>query len=176
MFIDLGNIGHSIVSLLKAIDERTPDGRRYSEIVRGVNFGATSQAKLARPKVPGPKNRRAEMWDRSREWLDLEEGVSIPDMDALQADATAPRIKPLLNNDFLIESKEQMRDRHVRSPDLWDSVVLTFAELERIISPSGAGKQADSRNRGTGRNLVNSTKPAAPPIKILPGGSDSWMG
>lgn len=127
MFIDLANIGHAVYTYLRA------KGEPYRSIVRGVNFGSPSQAKLALPKVPGPKNRRAEMWDRSREWLLLPEGVQLPDDDALQTDATAPRINPLLNNDFLLESKQDMRARGVRSPDLWDSVALTFAELERIV-------------------------------------------
>lgn len=181
MFVDLGNLGYAIVSLLKTLTgpdgkpARCPDGRTYAEIVRGVNFGSTSQAKLARPKVPGPKNRRAEMWDRSREWLDLEEGVSIPDMDALQADATAPRIKPLLNGDFLIESKEDMKKRGIRSPDLWDSVVLTFAEIEIILSKSSSRRGQPKRVEG--QNLANPTgRPAAPAAPILPGGYDSWMG
>ncbi|MEO8128357.1 MAG: hypothetical protein ABI822_14750 [Bryobacteraceae bacterium] len=175
MFVDLGNIGHAIVSLLKAVPDLTPDGRRYSEVVRGINFGATSQAKMARPKVPGPKNRRAEMWDRSREWLDLEEGVSIPDMDMLQADATAPRIKPLLNNDFLIESKDEMRTRHVRSPDLWDSVALTFAEIERIVDTAKSGTQGQGRKSSDGKRIAKNASSAAYK-STLPGGSDSWMG
>lgn len=173
MFVDLGNIGHAIVSLLKAIPERAPDGRRYSEIVRGVNFGSPSQAKLARPKVPGPKNRRAEMWDRSREWLDHEDGSSLPDDEALQADATAPRIKPLINNDFLIESKEEMRKRGLRSPDLWDSVILTFAEAERILSSetrsSARGRAASPKRHEEAREVHTPTFP-------LDGGSDGWMG
>lgn len=178
MNIDLGNIGHAIVSLIKGMTDerggpaRCPDGRTYIEIVRGVNFGATSQSKQARPKVPGPKNRRAEMWDRSREWLDLEEGVSLPDMDMLQADATAPRIKPLLNNDFLIESKDEMKKRGVRSPDLWDSVVLTFADIERIISGTKKNQPSSGRKAGSSTAVVRA--PVSAPI--LPGGNDSWMG
>lgn len=176
MFIDLGHIGHAIVSTLKAIDTLAPDGRRYAAIVRGVNFGSPSQSKMAWPKNPGPKNRRAEMWDRSREWLDLEEGVSIPDMDMLQADATAPRVKPLLNNDFLIESKDQMRTRGVRSPDLWDSVVLTFAEIERIVSTANSQQRSGGRKVNNDPKLAKGTMPAPKKPVRLPGGPDSWMG
>jgi hypothetical protein len=42
----------------------------------------------------------------------------------------APQLKPKLNGDFLLESKEQMKTRRVRSPDLADSVALTFASNE----------------------------------------------
>lgn len=183
MYIDLGNIGHAIVSVLKGLTgddgkpARCPDGRMYAEIVRGVNFGATSQSKMARPKIPGPKNRRAEMWDRSREWLDQEEGVSLPDMDMLQADATAPRIKPLLNNDFLIESKDEMKTRHVRSPDLWDSVALTFADIERIFTaPKGGEKRNTGRKLGDELKISRGTPSAPRAPAALPGGTDSWMG
>ncbi len=98
--------------------------------MRGVNFGATSEAKNARPKVPGPKNRRAEMWQRMQEALAAPEGFKLPDDDALQTDLTSPRLKPQLNNDFLLESKDEMKKRGVKSPDLGDSVALTFATRE----------------------------------------------
>jgi hypothetical protein len=40
-----------------------------------------------------PVNRRAEMWMKSREWLEDPAGVQIPDMDSLQADACGPSYK-----------------------------------------------------------------------------------
>jgi hypothetical protein len=119
--IDAGNIGAAIVTGLQSI------GPRYVDVVRGVNFGGTAEFKLATPKVPGPWNRRAEMWARMRDWLKCVEGAAIPDDDALQSDLTAPRMKVRISHDFLLESKEQMRARGVRSPDLGDSVALTFA-------------------------------------------------
>lgn len=171
MFIDLANIGHAVYTFLRA------KGEPYRTIVRGVNFGAPSQSKLALPKVPGPKNRRAEMWDRSREWLELPEGVSLPDMDALQADATAPRIKPLLNNDFLIEAKADMRARGVRSPDLWDAVILTFAELERIVHSEQRLKEGQGSLTSRRQDFVEDTRSVLQRKEIwLPQGSpNGWM-
>ena len=67
-----------------------------------------------------------------KEWLDLEEGVSIPDLDDLQADLIGPRLKPTHNNDFKLESKHEMVKRKVRSPDLADALALTFADLKHI--------------------------------------------
>jgi len=174
--VDLGGIGHAIVSVLKANGAKAADGRKYADFVRGVNFGSPSQTKMARPKVPGPKNRRAEMWDRSREWLTDEDGVSLPDDEMLQADATAPKIKPLISGDFLIESKEEMRKRGVRSPDLWDAVILTFAELERII-PSAA---SNAHQRAQARQNAVTTKDQRPPdtrpLGVPLAGGNSWMG
>ena len=126
--IDAGNIGANLVTTLKSA------GPQYALVVRGVNFGGTSEAKNAKPKVPGPRNRRAEMWARLRDWLQLVEGVSIPDDEALQADLVAPMLKPQLDNDFLLESKVDMRKRGVRSPDLGDAVALTFASNEHFSS------------------------------------------
>lgn len=122
--IDGGNIGAAVITQLKSM------GPLYAEVVRGIDFGSTSQAKLARPKVPGPQNRRAEMYARFRDFLDLDEGVAIPDLPELQADLTAPRQRHLPNNDFGMESKKDMKSRGVRSTDLGDAVVLTFASSE----------------------------------------------
>lgn len=125
--IDAGGIGHAIITMLRNKD------RRYSRVIRAINFGGTSEHKLAKPKMPGPVNRRAEMWARLRDALKAEEGFSLPDIDALQSDITGPRLKPKgITNDFLLESKQDMRARGVRSPDLADSVVLTFASNEHF--------------------------------------------
>ena len=125
-FVDAGGIGGAVLSLLRE-DEDIPNG-----VVRGVNFGERSQAKKARPKAAGPKNRRAEMWTRMKDWLEGEEPVSIPDLDPLQADITAPRLLPTLTNDIQLETKEAMRKRKIRSPDLGDALALTFASITFI--------------------------------------------
>ena len=41
----------------------------------------------------GPVNRRAEMWMKSKEWLEQPGGVPVPDSDSLQADACGPGYK-----------------------------------------------------------------------------------
>lgn len=122
--IDAGNIGAAIITNLKSI------GPKYLDVVRAVNFGGTAQAKLARPKAPGPVKRRDEMWLRVKEWLELEEGASLPDDEAIQKDLCSPRLKPNLNNDTKLEGKAEMKTRGVRSPDLGDAVALTFASNE----------------------------------------------
>lgn len=161
--IDSGNIGSAIITGLKSI------GPRYVEIVRGVNFGNTSQFKLATPKVAGPANRRAEMWGRMRDWLLLPEGVSIPDDAALHTDLTAPRLKPKLNHDYLLESKDEMKARRVRSPDLADAVALTFAFSEYLQNYTDAPKVSSFGNveppRGDSPHYL-------PPMPAVPQG---WM-
>lgn len=108
-------------------------GEPYASICTLVSFGSSP---IMPPKLDehgrpmaGPKNRRAEMWSLSRDWLTSEGGADIPDSDSLQTDACAPgyRHDPTTQQ-LVLESKEQMRVRSVRSPDEWDSIALTFAE------------------------------------------------
>jgi hypothetical protein len=68
------------------------------------------------------------MWERSRGWLNATGGADIPDLDSLHADACGPGYSYDLNQRLLLESKEHMRARGIRSPDEWDAVALTFAE------------------------------------------------
>lgn len=126
VFIDAGGLGAGIVDLLKSF------GEKYARVTVGVNFGGEPQEPVVTlddgTQRPGPKNRRAEMWMRSREWLEDPLGVDIPDESVFQSDAVGPSYKYDSNQRLVLESKEQMRKRGVRSPDVWDAVALTFAE------------------------------------------------
>ena len=131
VFIDVGGLGVGIYDRLVEMG--------YGDIVRAVNFGS---APLEPPKVDehgrevggGPANRRAEMWMASRDWLTQEGGADIPDKDSLQSDACAPGYKYDSNSRVLIEKKEDMRRRGVKSPDEWDAVVLTLAEPVAVVT------------------------------------------
>lgn len=132
-FIDSGGVGAGVVDILKSW------GDPYSEIATGVNFGSAPRTPPeilpdGTPK-PGPRNRRAEMWMMSLNWLKDETGADIPDEDALQADACGPAYSYDVNQRLQLESKEHMRARGVRSPDGWDAVALTFAEPVAFIDP-----------------------------------------
>jgi hypothetical protein len=136
-FIDVGGVGAGIFDRLREMG--------FGDIVRAVNFGS---APLEPPPLDehgnpsgGPLNRRAEMWLKSREWLEDPAGAAIPDRDSLQADACGPTYTYDSNSRLKLESKDHMRARGVRSPDEWDAVALTFAE------PVGAGA-------GFGRKIV----------------------
>jgi hypothetical protein len=76
----------------------------------------------------GPLNRRAEMWMKSKEWLEDPAGARVPDRDSLQADACGPAYSYDSNSRLKLESKDHMRSRGAKSPDEWDAVALTFAE------------------------------------------------
>jgi hypothetical protein len=118
-FVDVGGVGAGVYDRLCEMG--------YGRVVRAVNFGS-APLEPGGPAGGGPLNRRAEMWMKSREWLEDPAGVRIPDEDALQADACAPGYKYDSNTRLQLEKKEDMRKRGVPSPDLWDAVALTFAE------------------------------------------------
>jgi len=124
MFIDVGGVGAGVYDRLMEMG--------YDDTVVAINFGSAPLEpqpldEMGRPKG-GFANRRAEMWGESKEWLEEPAGVDIPDTDALQADACAPGYKYDSLSRVVLESKDDIRKRGLRSPDEWDAVALTFAE------------------------------------------------
>lgn len=126
VFVDVGGVGAGVVDILHSW------GGIYLDKVTPINFGSEPQEPVVilpdGTKSAGPRNRRAEMWSRSRDWLDEPGGADIPDLDSLQADACGPAYSYDVNQRLLLESKEHMRARGIRSPDDWDAIALTFAE------------------------------------------------
>lgn len=122
MNVDRGSMGQNIVSALRNLN------RYYADVVKGIDFGGTSRFKQATPKRAGPWNRRAEMYGDFKDWLN--EGGAIPDDDDLASDISGPKQKWRANNDWLLESKSDMKARGLRSSDLSDACVLTFATKE----------------------------------------------
>lgn len=152
MFIDAGGGGDRLFDILQSW------GDPYERTVTLVNFGGKpqTQSTILRngTRRPGPVDRRAEMWMRSKDWLEQPAGADIPDSDSLQADACAPRYTYQTTDQKLrLESKEQMRARRVRSPDEWDAIVLTFAEPVREslrqVTPEITAREAPN-GPGTG--------------------------
>lgn len=70
------------------------------------------------------KNRRAEMWLEMAEWI--RRGGSLPNIPELIPELTAPTYT-FLNGKFVLEDKDQIKQRIGRSPDLGDGLALTFA-------------------------------------------------
>lgn len=162
VWIDAGNIGAAIITNLKA------SGPKYAEVVRGANFGGTSQHRMARPKVPGPYNVRAEIYERLRDWLETPEGVQLPDENMIESDMTATRRKPRLDNFLMLESKDDMKKRGVKSPDTTDAIALTFTSLEYFANYNDPQPVAPF-------GLPDAPRPAMSLGDGL-GGPTSWMG
>jgi phage terminase large subunit len=93
----------------------------YADQVWGVNTGAS-------PSEGGKElysNLRCEMWGECRTWL--EGNVELPNMPDLLDDLVVIKRKPNANGKLRLETKDEMRRRGVRSPDLGDALALTFA-------------------------------------------------
>jgi len=113
VFIDVGGLGAGVYDRLRELD--------YHRVVMPVNFGsaASDQNRYY--------NKRAEMWGRLKDWLADPAGVEVPDDDELHADITGPLYKYDSMQRVKLESKEDMRKRGLRSPDVGDAAALTFA-------------------------------------------------
>lgn len=127
VFIDVGGIGGGVVDIIESW------GDPYRNAIKAISFGEAPQDTYdydvdGTKTVAGPLNRRAEMWMRSKEWLETTGGVELPDRDSIQADACAPGYKYNINNKLVLQSKEEMRKHGLVSPDEWDAIALTFAE------------------------------------------------
>jgi hypothetical protein len=125
VFIDY-NPGKAVVDILRRMG--------YGQIVRAVQFGE-------KPIDPDKYiQKRSEMWDSVRLWLENSEIVSIPDDDALQKDLATPMWGSSASRydekrRLQVEEKEKIKKRlEGKSPDRGDALALTFAET--VVLPS----------------------------------------
>jgi hypothetical protein len=110
IFIDSIGIGAGVVDRAKEIG--LP--------VKGVNVAETPSAKDKYMR------QRDELWFEARDWF-YGRNVSIVQDDDLIAELTLPLFKVLSTGKVQVESKEEMKKRYSRSPDLADAFCLTFA-------------------------------------------------
>ena len=80
-----------------------------------------------KPISPGYVNKRAEMWGTMKQWLKAG-GAIDPADDELYQDLIGPETVPRLDGKILLESKEDMKERGLPSPNKGDALALTFAE------------------------------------------------
>lgn len=112
VFVDVGGLGAGVVDRLCELGHR--------DIIVPVNAGSSplDDKKYA--------NKRAEMWGLTKLWLE-DEPVQIPDSDSLHSDLCGVKYKVDSNSRLLMERKEDMKKRGVRSSDEADALCLTFA-------------------------------------------------
>ena len=125
----------------------TPDDEKPSQIVVdsvGLGAGVVDRLNELRLPVmgrnvgeqPAAKERyvryRDELWFACREWL-AGRDVAMPKDDKLIAELTGPKYTINSTGKVMVERKEDMKKRGLRSPDLADALVLTFAAgLDRV--------------------------------------------
>ena len=94
--------------------------RELGAPVRGVNVAES-------PSMGETYNNlRTELWFKTKAWLE-DRGCQLPQDDELLADLTGIRYSFTSSGKMAAESKDQMRRRGLRSPDLADAVCLTMA-------------------------------------------------
>jgi hypothetical protein len=108
MFVDSAGIAGQVVYRLRQLGHQN---------VFEVNFAADSpDGKYA--------NWRAFMWGKLKDWLLV---GGIPDDHELESDIAGPGYKHDAKLRVLLEPKDQMKKRGIKSPDRGDSLALTFA-------------------------------------------------
>jgi len=70
-------------------------------------------------------NRRAECWGLMGEWLGA--GAQIPDDPEIETDLTGPQYGYSSKSQIQLERKEDMKARGLASPDLGDTLAMTFS-------------------------------------------------
>jgi len=107
-FVDSG-MGRAIVDRCRQLG--------YRNVIE-INFGG-------KPPDSHYANRRSYMWSRMRDWL---EHGAIDHSPQLEIDLTAPQYHHNRRDQLVLESKDDMKQRGLDSPDSADALALTFAE------------------------------------------------
>ncbi|RJT41997.1 terminase [Mesorhizobium waimense] len=91
---------------------------------------------------PGYLNQRAYMWGMKKKWLKAG-GAIDPRDEELYQDIIGPETVPRLDGKIQLESKEDMKERGMPSPNKGDALALTFAEpvAKKDRTILGGGKQ-----------------------------------
>lgn len=94
-------------------------------------------------------NKRAETWGLMNQML-KERNCIFPDDDALHADLIGVKYSFDSQNRLKLESKDDMKKRGLRSPDIADAIALTYA-----LPESALYKQMDRKKEEASRQLMN---------------------
>lgn len=90
-----------------------------------------------RPDDQGCLNKRAEMWKLTRDWL--KGGGAIPKDQVLRDDLIGPETVARMDGKLMLEPKDAMKRRGVKSPNRADALALTFAypvATKRRVTPA----------------------------------------
>lgn len=127
VFIDAGQ-GQGVIDRVRQL------GHRVSE----VHFGGRAM------RNDIYVNRRVEMWTGLRDWLKA--GGSVPSDTALKSDMSTPTYSYDAAGRMAMESKDKIKERLGRSPDLADALALTFAAPVAVGGGNAPRKARTSYN------------------------------
>lgn len=100
--------------------------REMGHNVRDVNVAESSAMN------PNANRLRDELWLSVKDWLSTR-AVKLPKDESLRHELVAPRYSFTSSGKIQVESKDSMRKRGHRSPDLADSLCLTFAGTAAMV-------------------------------------------
>jgi hypothetical protein len=140
VFVDVGGLGAGVVDRLKELG--------HGNIVVAVNAGSTP--------LDGKRysNKRSEMWGELKLWLE-DEPCQLPDSDELHSDICGTRYRIDSNSRLVMEKKEEMKKRGIRSSDTSDALCLTFALPINQITNSSKSIQTAGKIMGKQRTLIH---------------------
>ena len=98
--------------------------------VRDVNVSEVSALNPQASKL------RDELWMTVRDWL-AKRGCRLPKSDELRAELVGPTYAFLSNGKLKVEAKADLKRRGLRSPDVADSLCLTFAGQGALMGGRG---------------------------------------
>ena len=96
--------------------------RELGHVVRDVNVSEASAMNPQAAKL------RDELWLSVKEWLNAR-ACRLPKMDELRQELVAPTYTFTSNGKIKVEGKAELKRRGMRSPDLADSLCITFASI-----------------------------------------------
>lgn len=129
--VDAGSMGIAVIDVM----------RQLGLFPIGINFGGSADDPVRY------LNKRAEIYDRLRAWVEKPNSVLPPDDLRLRKELTATRFKLNASQKLQLEAKASVKARLGTSPDAADALALTFAGSATApsIIESDAFAQASSR-------------------------------
>jgi hypothetical protein len=142
--LDLMQLTGAVVSQYEACDHKN---RPTEILVDSIGLGAGVVDRLRELNLPARGinvsespamggtylNLRAELWHKAKAWLEKRD-CKIPNNEDLIGELATVRYTFTSNGKIKIESKDDIRRRGLKSPDMADAFVLTFASDAATIS------------------------------------------
>ena len=142
--LDLMQLTGAVVAQYEACDHKS---RPAEILVDSIGLGAGVVDRLMELKLPARGinvsespamggtylNLRAELWHKAKAWLEKRD-CKIPNNEDLIGELATVRYTFTSNGKIKIESKDDIRKRGLKSPDMADAFVLTFASDAATIS------------------------------------------
>lgn len=142
--LDLMQLTGAVVAQYEACDHKN---RPAEILVDSIGLGAGVVDRLRELRLPARGinvsespamggtylNLRAELWHKAKAWLEKRD-CKIPNNEDLIGELATVRYTFTSNGKIKIESKDDIRRRGLKSPDMADAFVLTFASDAATIS------------------------------------------